>query len=71
MSKTLHKCQNTVLCHREINVLVKKGLSYHIVSGCELLMYQCLKAQPLDWAILVVSEAVVVLWEEIPGQGCV
>lgn len=45
--------------------------THHIWGSCELLMQEALYGQPLDGAVLVVTQTVVVCWKQVTWQGVV
>lgn len=46
-------------------------LAYHVGGGAERLVEQTFDGQPLDGTILIVPEAMIILREQVPGQGVV
>lgn len=46
-------------------------LAHHVGGGAERFVEQTFDGQPLDGTILVVPEAMVILREQVPGQGVV
>lgn len=43
----------------------------HVRGACELLVQEALNGQPFDGSVLVVTQAVVVCWKQVPRQGVV
>lgn len=54
-----------------LELLEKYSLAHHVGGGAERFVEQTFDGQPLDGTILVVPEAMVILREQVPGQGVV
>lgn len=54
-----------------LELLERYSLAHHVGGGAERFVEQTFDGQPLDGTILVVPEAMVILREQVPGQGVV
>lgn len=50
---------------------VIRPITHHVRGGWESPVDEGLVGQPLDGAVLIVPEAVVVPWVQVPGEGAV